>query len=47
MQDTAKIEIADGEIEETIELPYTYPIINGKPLMNPKLIEYLKSKKGF
>jgi len=30
-----------GLIEHEIFLPYKYPIVDGKPLVNPKLIEYL------
>ena len=30
-----------GPIEHEIILPYKYPILDGKPLVNPKLIEYL------
>lgn len=37
-----KIKLDDkGEIY----LPYAYPIKNGKPLINPKLIEYLRSEE--
>ncbi len=32
---------------ETVELPYRYNLINRKPLMSPKIIKYLKNKKGF
>lgn len=34
---TRKIEF----VEHEIFLPYKYPIVNGKPLINPKLVEYL------
>ena len=44
MRDGAEIEIKEGE---SVLLPYTYPVEIGQPLMNPKLIEYLKHKKGF
>jgi ribosome biogenesis SPOUT family RNA methylase Rps3 len=44
MQDGAEIEVKDGE---SILLPYTYPLVQGKPLMNPRLISYLKRKKEF
>ena len=30
-----------GLIEHEIILPYKYPVLDGKPLVNPKLIEYL------
>ena len=30
-----------GLIEHEIVLPYKYPVLDGKPLVNPKLIEYL------
>lgn len=46
------IEIVDGVevevpspypgIKATIRLPYAYPIVNGRPLLAPGLIEYLK-----
>lgn len=32
---------------ESIDLPYYYPIVHYKPRISPKLIEYLKKKKGF
>ncbi len=32
---------------ESIELPYHYPIINGKPQISNELISFLKKKKGF
>jgi len=44
MQDCAEIEVKEGE---TIQLPYTYPLKDSKPMMNSKLITYLKRKKGF
>ncbi len=43
MQDEAEIEIKDGE---SIILPYTYPLIQGKPAMSDKLIAYLKHKRS-
>jgi len=30
-----------GYVEHEIILPYKYPLVNGKPLVNPKLINYL------
>ena len=41
-----KVEIKINEIESVI-LPYKYNLINGKPLISEKLIEYLKNKKDF
>ncbi|MDP1696145.1 MAG: hypothetical protein Q8L29_04495, partial [archaeon] len=38
-QDEIEIEIND--IESTI-FPYRYALVNGKPLISPELIEYLK-----
>ena len=32
---------------ESIELPYYYPLVNGKPRISEKLINYLKKKKDF
>ena len=32
---------------ESVDLPYLYPLVNGKPQMSPEIIEYLKRKKGF
>ena len=31
----------------SVELPYQYNLVNNKPFMSPKVIEYLKKKKGF
>jgi len=32
---------------ESIELPYSYPIVNGKPQISKELVNYLKKKKSF
>jgi len=32
---------------ESTELPYSYPIINGKPQISQELVKYLKNKKDF
>ena len=32
---------------ETVELPYRYNLVKGKPFMSPKIKEYLLKKKGF
>lgn len=32
---------------ETIELPYYYPLVNGKPRISKKLINFIKKKKDF
>ena len=32
---------------ESIELPYYYPLINGKPRISKKLVAYLKKKRTF
>ena len=40
------IEIQINNIESTI-LPYRYPLVNSKPRISPKLITYLRNKKGF
>jgi ribosome biogenesis SPOUT family RNA methylase Rps3 len=47
-----KIEFKDNiEIKlnkfETIELPFRYPIVKGKPNISKELIVYLKNKQGF
>lgn len=31
----------------SVELPYQYNLINNKPFMSKKVIQYLKNKKGF
>ena len=41
-----KVEIRINDVESII-LPYLYPVVNGKPLMSPELIHFLKHKKGF
>jgi len=43
-KDGIDIEINDIE---TVELPFRYTLVNGKPFMSPKIVEYLKKKKGF
>ncbi len=43
-QDTIEIDINKVE---SVMLPYRYPLIKGKPRISPKLISYLKNKKGF
>lgn len=43
-QDTLTIKINDIE---SIDLPYSYPIINGKPQISEELVKLLKRKKGF
>jgi len=43
-KDGIDIEINDVE---SVELPFRYTLINGKPFMSPKIVEYLKKKKGF
>ena len=32
---------------ENVDLPYRYNLVNGEPFMSPKIITYLKQKKGF
>ena len=41
-----KFELRINEIESII-LPFKYVLIDGKPLMSEKIVNYLKSKKGF
>lgn len=41
--DNASIEL--GEFE-SVELPYRYNLVNGRPLMSDEIAKYLKSKKG-
>jgi ribosome biogenesis SPOUT family RNA methylase Rps3 len=41
-----KLIIKINEIE-SIELPYCYPVINGKPQISNELINFLKNKKSF
>jgi ribosome biogenesis SPOUT family RNA methylase Rps3 len=40
------IEININKVESVL-LPYKYPLIKGKPRINPKLVTYLKNKKEF
>ncbi len=42
--DNASIEINEFE---SIDLPYRYNVVDGKPFMSPEIIAYLKRKKGF
>jgi len=42
--DTLTIKINDIE---SVDLPYRYPLINGKPQISEALISFLKRKKGF
>jgi ribosome biogenesis SPOUT family RNA methylase Rps3 len=42
--DNISIEINDIE---SVELPFRYTLINGKPFMSEKIVKYLKKKKGF
>jgi hypothetical protein len=30
-----------------LDLPFLYPLENGKPKMSPELMKFLKRKKGF
>jgi len=32
---------------ENVDLPYRYNLVQGKPFMSEKIVEYLKRKKGF
>ncbi|MSS74143.1 hypothetical protein EXS72_00685 [Candidatus Pacearchaeota archaeon] len=41
-----KITIKINEVE-SVDLPYYYPLINGKPRISEKLITFLKNKKDF
>ena len=41
-----KLTIKINEIE-SVDLPYYYPLINGKPRISEKLITFLKNKKDF
>ena len=43
-QNNVSIEINEFE---SVDLPYCYNLINGKPFMSSKLPVYLKKKKGF
>ena len=43
-QNNVSIEINEFE---SVELPYLYNLVEGKPFMSPKLVTYLKKKKGF
>lgn len=40
-----RLEIKINDVESII-LPYLYPLIDGKPLISPRIIELLKKKKG-
>jgi len=44
IQDTLEVRINSIE---SIVLPYHYPLIKNEPRISPKLIKYLKNKKGF
>lgn len=41
-----KISIKINEIE-SVDLPFRYNLVKGKPLMSDKLVEYIKSNPGF
>ncbi len=41
-----KLNIKINEIE-SIELPYYYPLINGKPRISKELLKYIRNKKDF
>ena len=41
-----KVTIKINKIE-SVDLPYYYPLVNGKPRISDKLIEYIKKKKDF
>lgn len=41
-----KVELKFSEFE-SVELPFRYPVVNGKPFMSEKIVNYLKNKKGF
>jgi ribosome biogenesis SPOUT family RNA methylase Rps3 len=41
-----KITIKTGEFE-SVDLPFCYPIVNGKPFMSDELLKFIKNKKGF
>jgi ribosome biogenesis SPOUT family RNA methylase Rps3 len=32
---------------ESVELPFRYPLVNGKPQISEELVNFLKKKKGF
>ena len=40
------ITIKTGEFE-SVDLPFCYPIVNGKPFMSEELLKFIKNKKGF
>jgi ribosome biogenesis SPOUT family RNA methylase Rps3 len=42
--DEVEIEFGDSE---SVTLPYRYPVVEGRPLMNPKLIEHLRDSEDF
>ncbi len=46
MQFQDKLTIKINEIE-SIDLPYCYPLIKGKPQISDELVNYLKRKRGF
>jgi len=46
MKFSDKIVIPINKIE-SIELPYCYPIVNGKPQISGELVKFLKNKKTF
>lgn len=43
-QNNAEISINKNE---SVLLPYNYCLVDGKPLISPELIQFLKKKKGF
>jgi len=44
-KDNLIINIKNGEFNEELELPFRYLLINNKPFISSKLINYLKKKK--
>ncbi|MBN2459320.1 hypothetical protein JXB28_03465 [Candidatus Woesearchaeota archaeon] len=43
-QDEVEIDIAPGE---SVIMPFRYVLVDGKPLILPELLEYIKTHKGF
>jgi ribosome biogenesis SPOUT family RNA methylase Rps3 len=43
-KDNVSIELNEFE---SVDLPYRYNLVKGKPFMSQKIVNYLKKKKGF
>jgi ribosome biogenesis SPOUT family RNA methylase Rps3 len=46
MEFVDEVELEFGDTE-SVSLPYRYPVIEGRPLINPKLIQMLRDGEEF